>query len=71
MSLKDIPQGTFVCCYVGQICTDDTADTRGIRLGDNYMAELDYIGKLCCSIFSDIYLNILILWYVRYCLNVR
>ena len=44
MSLDDIPQGSFICCYVGLIVTDDTADKRGLHSGDNYMAELDYIG---------------------------
>ena len=44
MSLDDIPQGSFICCYIGLIVTDDTADKRGLHSGDNYMAELDYIG---------------------------
>jgi hypothetical protein len=46
MCLEDVPQGSFICCYIGQISTDEAANTRGIRLGDDYMAELDYIEVL-------------------------
>ena len=44
MSLEDIPKGSFVCCYTGLVVSDDEADNRGLCLGDDYLAELDYIG---------------------------
>ena len=44
MSLEDIPKGSFVCCYTGLIVSDDEADNRGLCLGDDYLAEMDYIG---------------------------
>ena len=44
MSVEDIPKGSFVCCYTGLIVSDDEADNRGLCLGDDYLAELDYIG---------------------------
>ena len=45
MSLEDIHKGSFVCCYTGLIVSDDEADNRGLCLGDDYLAELDYIGN--------------------------
>ena len=48
--LDDIPKGTFVCTYSGDIHTDDSADEvcNYHPRGDEYFAELDYIGE-CTS----------------------
>ena len=63
--LDDIPKGTFVCTYTGDIHTDAGANKvcncyqfvdhmtvlwshilqKGYCQGDEYLAELDYIGK--------------------------
>nr|XP_014273939.1 histone-lysine N-methyltransferase eggless isoform X2 [Halyomorpha halys] len=41
--LNDIPAGTFVCVYVGNIYTEAVANEDGKMYGDEYFAELDYI----------------------------
>ena len=45
--LDDIPKGMFVCTYSGDIHTDDSADEvcNYHPRGDEYFAELDYIGE--------------------------
>ena len=45
MVLEDVPQGAFLCTYNGLVCSDGTGDTRGIAFGDEYLMELDYIGR--------------------------
>lgn len=42
-TLNDIPQGSFVCTYVGQLLTEKDAEKYGIESGDDYLADLDYI----------------------------
>lgn len=41
--LNDIPKGSFVCCYAGNLLTEQDANEAGGDLGDEYFAELDYI----------------------------
>jgi hypothetical protein len=41
----DIPAGTFVCTYAGYILNEELANQDGRKYGDEYMAELDYIGE--------------------------
>ncbi|XP_071440737.1 histone-lysine N-methyltransferase eggless [Hetaerina americana] len=41
--LSDIPQGAFICVYVGQLLTEQGANEDGKTYGDEYLAELDYI----------------------------
>lgn len=41
--LNDIPRGSFVCCYAGNLLTEQSANEAGENLGDEYFAELDYI----------------------------
>ncbi|XP_046383307.1 histone-lysine N-methyltransferase eggless isoform X2 [Ischnura elegans] len=41
--LSDIPQGAFICVYVGQLLTEAGANEDGKAYGDEYLAELDYI----------------------------
>ncbi|KAK9496810.1 hypothetical protein O3M35_012964 [Rhynocoris fuscipes] len=41
--LNDIPCGTFICVYNGNILTETNANEGGLRHGDEYFAELDYI----------------------------
>jgi len=42
-SLHDIPQGTFVCKYVGKLYNTDDANVEGQKHGDDYFCELDLI----------------------------
>lgn len=39
--LNDVPKGSFICCYAGQLLTDQQANESG--RGDEYYADLDYI----------------------------
>lgn len=41
--LNDIPQGSFICIYVGFLLTESDANEGGKNYGDEYLAELDYI----------------------------
>ncbi|XP_026812742.1 histone-lysine N-methyltransferase eggless-like [Rhopalosiphum maidis] len=41
--LNDIPQGSFICIYVGYLLTETDANEGGKNYGDEYLAELDYI----------------------------
>lgn len=41
--LNDIPQGSFICIYVGYLLTESDANEGGKNYGDEYLAELDYI----------------------------
>ncbi|XP_064392242.1 histone-lysine N-methyltransferase SETDB1-like isoform X2 [Halichondria panicea] len=42
-TLDDIPQGSFVCTYIGHIYTEKESDKQAQLHGDEYFAELDYI----------------------------
>eukprot|EP00794_Sanderia_malayensis_P018211 gene18211-20029_t len=41
--LDDIPRGTFICTYTGQILNEEMADKEGTDFGDEYLAEMDHI----------------------------
>lgn len=41
--LNDVPEGSFICVYVGDLLTDTDANIAGGSYGDEYLAELDYI----------------------------
>lgn len=41
--LNDIPAGSFVCVYAGDLLTEQMANKAGDDYGDEYFAELDYI----------------------------
>lgn len=41
--LYDVPAGSFICVYVGQVLNDQVANEDGKNYGDEYLAELDYI----------------------------
>lgn len=41
--LDDIAKGTFICIYAGHLMTEEQSDKRGIELGDEYFAELDFV----------------------------
>ncbi|XP_059480204.1 histone-lysine N-methyltransferase SETDB1 isoform X2 [Neocloeon triangulifer] len=45
-ALNDIPAGTFLCIYAGQIMTEHEGNEEGKQFGDEYLAELDYIEVL-------------------------
>ncbi|CAI8016155.1 Histone-lysine N-methyltransferase SETDB1-A [Geodia barretti] len=46
-TLRDIPAGSFICTYVGQIFPEHTLENQGgsvpTPISDEYFAELDYI----------------------------
>ena len=42
-TLHDIPQGSFICVYVGNVYTSEEANKQGQNFGDEYFAELDMI----------------------------
>ncbi|KAJ2941932.1 hypothetical protein O0L34_g10749 [Tuta absoluta] len=42
-ALNDVPKGSFLCIYAGNLLTDATANLDGLNEGDEYLAELDYI----------------------------
>jgi histone-lysine N-methyltransferase SETDB1 len=44
--LDDVPKGTFISTYAGQLMTQEQSDIRGKELGDEYFAELDYVAHL-------------------------
>jgi histone-lysine N-methyltransferase SETDB1 len=44
--MDDIPKGTFICTYAGDIFTESQSDIRGKKLGDEYLTELDFLRKL-------------------------
>ena len=41
--MHDIPQGSFICVYVGNVYTSEEANKQGQNFGDEYFAELDMI----------------------------
>ncbi|XP_039297123.1 histone-lysine N-methyltransferase SETDB1-like [Nilaparvata lugens] len=44
--LHDIPQGSFICIYAGNLLTEQAANEGGKTYGDEYLAELDFIEVL-------------------------
>ncbi|CAG0883630.1 unnamed protein product [Darwinula stevensoni] len=42
-TLNDIPKGSFVCAYAGELLTSDMADMTGKKDGDEYFCDLDYM----------------------------
>jgi histone-lysine N-methyltransferase SETDB1 len=42
-TLCDIPHGNFICIYVGNLYTNESANELGKDMGDEYFAELDLI----------------------------
>lgn len=41
--LNDVPKGSFICVYAGDLLTEQNANIAGDSYGDEYFAELDYI----------------------------
>jgi len=42
-SVHDIPKGTFLCTYVGNLWTEEEGNREGLNFGDEYFASLDMI----------------------------
>jgi len=42
-ALDDLPQGAFICTYVGKLYGPDEGNTQGTAFGDDYFADLDMI----------------------------
>lgn len=43
-SLEDIPLGSYVTCYLGELLTESECEERGLGLGDEYLFTLDAWG---------------------------
>lgn len=41
--LNDLPKGSFICIFVGEVLTETVATEEGKQFGDEYLADLDYI----------------------------
>lgn len=41
--LNDVPKGSFICVYAGDLLDEQSANVAGDNYGDEYFAELDYI----------------------------
>ncbi|XP_037561484.2 histone-lysine N-methyltransferase SETDB1-B [Dermacentor silvarum] len=41
--LDDLPQGTFICIYSGQLLNEQAANEDGNQNGDEYLADLNHI----------------------------
>ncbi|XP_070391784.1 histone-lysine N-methyltransferase SETDB1-B isoform X2 [Dermacentor albipictus] len=41
--LDDLPMGSFICVYSGQLLNEQAANEDGNQYGDEYLAELDHI----------------------------
>ena len=54
----DIPEGTFVCQYLGEIITDDEANNRVHHNGSTYLFDLDLFGKSDYTVDAHRYGNI-------------
>jgi len=42
-ALDDLPQGAFICTYVGKLYGPEEGNTQGTAFGDDYFADLDMI----------------------------
>ncbi|XP_074601762.1 histone-lysine N-methyltransferase eggless-like [Brevipalpus obovatus] len=51
-ALHDIPKGTFICTYSGEVLDDVTCQKQAAIHGDDYIAALDYI-ETCESAKRD------------------
>jgi hypothetical protein len=47
-TLYDLPAGTFLSCYAGEILNDEDANRRGVgkNMGDVYFTALDFVASL-------------------------
>jgi hypothetical protein len=52
--LDDIPKGTFICTYEGEILTGEQSDDRGKKLGDVYFADLDFVDLIREEVISNL-----------------
>ena len=41
--MDDMPQGAFICTYVGKLYGTEEGNKQGIAFGDNYFADLDML----------------------------
>jgi len=56
-ALDDIPQGSFVCTYVGKLYADSESQVQGKEFGDTYFCELDFIEVAEGYLKPDLNLN--------------
>ena len=43
--LTDIPAGTYVADYIGEVIPESLAESRGLIRGDEYLFQLDTWGR--------------------------
>ena len=43
--LENIPAGTYVADYIGEVMLEEDAENRGLNLGDEYLFQLDNWGR--------------------------
>lgn len=46
---EDIPAGTFIATYLGEILLDADADVRGLNISDEYLYDVDNFGRSVAS----------------------
>lgn len=44
--LDDLPRGTFISIYAGNLLTEEESNLRAAECGDEFFAELDYVGRM-------------------------
>ena len=54
----NIPEGTYVCQYIGEIITDEEANNRVHHNGSTYLFDLDLFGKSDYTVDAHRYGNI-------------
>ena len=57
-TLHDLPLGTFISVYSGEIFTSEQADERGKLIGDEYQADLDFFEVTKPDVIERLYLSV-------------
>jgi hypothetical protein len=52
-TLHDIPPGTFICQYIGELLTSDQGHERALTMDDKYQTSLDLIKQVRRDIDKD------------------
>jgi SET domain-containing protein len=52
-TLHDLPRGTFICQYVGELITSDQGHERAQTMDDRYQTSLDLVKQIHYDIHND------------------
>jgi SET domain-containing protein len=52
-TLHDLPRGTFICQYVGELLTSDQGHERAQTIDDKYQTSLDLVKQICYETSQD------------------